>query len=66
MGSMQTREALGEARTARDRLFTELENLRAREQVDGSSDGLAERIGNLNRAIEKQELRYCGSTVTTS
>ncbi len=48
----ELRAQVEEARTRRDRLFTELDNARAR--ADGS-DGQEERIGNLNRAVEKAD-----------
>ena len=44
-------------RTSRARLFGELENLKARAEVDGDNDGLAERQGNLNRAVAKADDR---------
>jgi HK97 family phage major capsid protein len=52
MDGTELRERLREARVARERLFTELENLKARGEVDGASDGLAERTANINRGIE--------------
>jgi hypothetical protein len=39
----------------RERIFSERENLVAREQVDGSDEGVTERLGNLNRAIESAD-----------
>lgn len=57
MDGNEIRTELADARTQRERLFGELENLRAREQVDGASDGLAERIGNINRGIERADDR---------
>jgi hypothetical protein len=52
-----TLNMLREARTNRERLFGELENLRAREQVEGPTDGVSERIGNINRAISRADER---------
>ncbi len=49
--------SLREARTNRDRLFGELENLRARAAADGENAGLEERIGNVNRGIEAADTR---------
>jgi HK97 family phage major capsid protein len=57
MGSEQVRRELAEARTNRERLFGELENLRARAEVDGASEGLQERIGNVNRAVARADDR---------
>jgi len=42
---------LREAKLTRERIFGKLASLRAKEQVDGPSDGLAERMANLNRGI---------------
>ena len=53
----EIRKQLEEARTARERLFSEVENLRARAQVDGESEGLAERMANVNRAVEAADGR---------
>ncbi len=55
MDGNELREQLREARVARERLFTELENLRARGEVDGQSDGLAERTVNISRSIENAD-----------
>jgi HK97 family phage major capsid protein len=57
MNGVEIRKPLEEARLNRERLFGEIENLRAREQVDGPSDGLAERMANLNRGVEKADNR---------
>lgn len=51
------RRQLGEARTLRERVFGELENLRERENVDGADEGLQERVANLNRAVAKADDR---------
>ena len=50
------RTALREARATRERVFGELQNLHARVQAEGS-DGLNERIGNLNRAVASADDR---------
>jgi HK97 family phage major capsid protein len=57
MDGREIRRQLGEARTNRERLFGELENLKARGEVDGPSDGLAERTANINRAVEAADNR---------
>ncbi len=54
VNSRATRRLLDEAQLNRERLFGERENLRARVDVDGPSDGLEERVGNLNRAIAER------------
>ena len=51
------RKQLEEQRAARARLFTEVDNLKAREAVDGPSEGLNERLGNLHRGIENADGR---------
>jgi len=55
--SANVRNELREARSNRERLFGEIENLRARVQGDGDDAGLDERIANLNRAVEKADDR---------
>jgi HK97 family phage major capsid protein len=57
MNTSEIRRQLEEARTNRERLFGERENLLAREQVDGASDGVEERIANLNRALASADDR---------
>ena len=54
---MNANDELRQARTGRERLFAELANLRAIEQVDGQSDGLSERQANLNRLIAEADDR---------
>jgi hypothetical protein len=55
LNTTELRKRLEEARTNRERLFGELQNLKARAEVDGESDGLAERVSNLNRGIENAD-----------
>jgi HK97 family phage major capsid protein len=57
MSNIETRRQLADARTGRERLFGEIENLKARAQVDGESDGIAERLGNLNRGVQAADDR---------
>jgi HK97 family phage major capsid protein len=57
MDGNEIRRQLAEARTSRAKLFGEMENLRARGEVDGASDGLAERLANINRAVESADNR---------
>ena len=51
------RERLEQERKDRARLFSELENVRARAQADGDSAGLTERTANLNRGVEAADAR---------
>src|SRR4051812_44750055 len=53
--STEIRQRLEEARTDRERLFAEIENLRARAEADGDTDGIAERLANMNRAVAKAD-----------
>ena len=46
-----TLSALAEAKRARDQIFNEHANLTARMEAEGTSAGLEERLGTLNRAI---------------
>jgi HK97 family phage major capsid protein len=57
MRSNEIRKELGEVRLRRERIFSERENLVAKQQVDGESEGTDERLGNLNRAIENADER---------
>src|SRR5262249_48701133 len=47
----ELRLQIEEEKTARSRLFTELENLKARAEADGTTDGISERVANMNRAV---------------
>lgn len=61
--SDEIRARLEEARTNRERLFGELENLRAREQADGASEGITERIANVNRAVANADQHVAELTI---
>lgn len=49
------RRQLGEARTTRERLYGEIENLKAR--ADADDDGIAQRIADTNRVLAKADDR---------
>ena len=51
MDESEIRRQLAEARVSRERVFGELSTLRAREQAEGPSDGVSERVANLNRSV---------------
>jgi hypothetical protein len=55
MQADEIRKELGEVRLRRERIFSERENLVARQQVDGETEGTDQRLGNLNRAIESAD-----------
>jgi HK97 family phage major capsid protein len=51
VSNIEVRRRLAEARTNRERLFGEIENLKAGAQVDDTNEGLAERIANVQRGL---------------
>ncbi len=55
MNTTELRRQLDEARTNRERLFGEIENLKAR--ADADDEGIAQRIADTNRAVEKTDGR---------
>jgi HK97 family phage major capsid protein len=56
MSNIETRRLLAEARTGRERIFSEIQNLQARAEVDGH-EGIEERLGNLNRGLQAADDR---------
>jgi HK97 family phage major capsid protein/HK97 family phage prohead protease len=55
MNKDELRKQIEEVRLRRERTFSERENLVARMEADGESEGLKERLSNLNRAIERAD-----------
>jgi hypothetical protein len=55
MNRNDLRRRLDEERANRERLFSVLENLRARAHVDKTNEGLETRVGDINRAVEKAD-----------
>lgn len=55
MEPYELQQLIDEARQARARLFTELENVRQRDHAEGSSEGVSERVRNLNTGVARAD-----------